>query len=73
MEEQDRELLTVLRQSHEELDQLMLEHNAFEKQLETMGRRPALTPDDQNKVRRLKKLKLQGRDRIEQILVAHRT
>lgn len=73
MEGRDLELLTTLSQSNEELSKLLAEHDDFEKQLNDLSKRRALTPQQETEVHRLKKLKLQGRDRIEAILAQHRT
>lgn len=73
MENRDLELLSTLAQSNEELSRLLAEHDDFERQLSGLTRRRALTPQQEVEVQRIKKLKLQGRDRIEEILAQHRT
>lgn len=73
MEARDQELLKTLSESHEELSRLLSEHDDFEKQITGLKKRRALTPAQDAEVARLKKLKLQGRDRIEEILASHRT
>ena len=72
MEERDRRLLDTLRQSNEELDRLWLEHGEFEAKLGALNKRHARTPAEDQEILRLKRLKLQGRDRIEAILSQHR-
>ena len=48
------------------------EHREYERQLEDFNRRPYLTAAETIERKRLQKLKLAGRDRIEQILAQHR-
>lgn len=73
MEAKDRELLTLLSQSNEEVSRLMSEHRAFDRKIDELNRRHAPTPAEEAEMARLKKLKLQGRDRLEEILAEHRT
>ncbi len=48
------------------------EHNELERQLEDYNRRPYLTAAETMERKRLQKLKLAGRDKMEQILARHR-
>ena len=50
----------------------MEKHRDYERQLETFNRRPYLTAAETIERKRLQKLKLAGRDRIELILAQHR-
>ena len=50
----------------------MDEHHEFERRLEEFNRRPYLTAAESMERKRLQKLKLAGRDRIEQILAKYR-
>ena len=72
MEEQDLNIIERLIPRDKELARLWDEHLAFERRLEEMAKRPYLSPDEEIEAKRLKKLKLVGRDRIEEILAAHR-
>ncbi|MBI2370382.1 MAG: DUF465 domain-containing protein [Deltaproteobacteria bacterium] len=55
-----------------ELNRLLEEHEAFEQQLHELDSRPFLTPAQQTERKRLQKLKLAGKDRIEEILARYR-
>lgn len=72
MEERDLALIRELAPSHPELDQLWREHLELEKRLDEFDQRRYLTPEEQVERKRLQKIKLAGRDRIEAILAAHR-
>ena len=72
MENKDLELIQRLLDSDQELARLWHEHQELEARLEALGQRPYLSPEDQVEVKRLKKLKLAGRDRMEAILVRYR-
>ncbi len=72
MEQRDIELIQNLIPTNQELAALWREHLDFERRLEDMNGRLYLTPEEQIERKRLQKLKLAGRDRIEQILARHR-
>ena len=72
MENKDLELIQRLLDSDQELARLWHEHQELEARLEALAQRPYLSPEDQVEVKRLKKLKLAGRDRMEAILVRYR-
>lgn len=72
MEDKDLELIERLQGQDAELDQLWREHLELEAALEAMNERIYLTPEEQVERKRLQKLKLSGRDRIEVILAGHR-
>jgi hypothetical protein len=72
MEKQDLELIDQLMDRDPELKRYVKEHRDYEKQLEEFNRRPYLTTAETIERKRLQKLKLAGRDRIEQILAQHR-
>lgn len=72
MEKRDEELIARWIDHDPELKQLMAEHIAFEQQLEDYNRRAYLTPEEAMARKKLQKLKLAGRDRIEEILVKYR-
>ena len=72
MDANDLELIHRLREKDEELARLWREHQELEAQLDSLGRRSYLSPQDQMELKRLKKIKLAGRDRMEVILANHR-
>jgi uncharacterized protein YdcH (DUF465 family) len=72
MEERDLALIRTKIHQDQELKQRMDEHEEFEKRLEEFNRRPYLTGEETLERKRLQKLKLAGRDRIEQILAKYR-
>ncbi len=72
MEKRDEELIDQLIPENEELGKLVKEHKEFESQLEEFNKRLYLSDEENREKKRLQKLKLAGRDRIEQILREHR-
>ncbi len=72
MEKQDLELIQQLTDRDAELKKFWDEHNELERQLEEFNRRPYLTAAEAVERKRLQKLKLAGRDRMEQILAEYR-
>ncbi|MFA4904012.1 MAG: DUF465 domain-containing protein [Desulfobaccales bacterium] len=72
MERSDQELIEHLMDRDPELKKYVDEHRDYEKLLEEFNRRPYLTAAETIERKRLQKLKLAGRDRIEQILAQHR-
>ncbi len=72
MERGDQELINQLMDRDPELKKYVEEHRDYEKLLEEFNRRPYLTAAETVERKRLQKLKLAGRDRIEQILAQHR-
>jgi uncharacterized protein YdcH (DUF465 family) len=72
MERYEQELIDQLMDRDPELKKFVEEHREYEKLLEEFNRRPYLTAAETVERKRLQKLKLAGRDRIEQILVQHR-
>ena len=73
MEKQDLELIQKHISSDAELKQYMDEHEEYERKLEAFNQRIYLTPEEEIERKRLQKLKLIGRDRIEVILSKYRT
>jgi hypothetical protein len=72
MEKADEELVARWIDKDPELKSNMENHLEYERQLEEFNRRAYLTADETVERRRLQKLKLAGRDRIEQILAQYR-
>lgn len=72
MEKNDQELIERLMPEHEELRRLVAEHQEFENRLAEFNKRLYLTEEEALEKKRIQKLKLAGRDRIERILDEHR-
>jgi uncharacterized protein YdcH (DUF465 family) len=72
MEERDLALIKTYIQQDEELKQRIDEHEEYERRLEEFNRRPYLTAEETLERKRLQKLKLAGRDKIEQNLAKYR-
>ncbi len=72
MDPKDLELIEELAPRHPELAALWREHLELEARLERLARRSYLSPQEELEVKRLKKIKLAGRDRMEAILARHR-
>lgn len=72
MEPRDLQLIEELLPHDEELKRLVEEHQAFERELERFSIKRYLTPAEELEKKRIQKLKLAGKDRIEAILSAYR-
>ena len=72
MEKWDEELIGRLLLHNEELRECLEKHRNYEEQLEKFSQRPYLTTEEEIEKRRLQKMKLAGRDKIEAILAKHR-
>lgn len=72
MEPRDLQLIEELLQHDEELKRLVEEHHAYERDLERFLIKRYLTPAEELEKKRIQKLKLAGKDRIEAILSAYR-
>lgn len=72
MEKADEELVARWIDKDPELRRYMEEHWEYERILEEYNRRPYLTAAETVERRRIQKLKLAGRDKIEQILKKYR-
>jgi hypothetical protein len=72
MEQRDKLLIEKHIEHDNELKQFVEEHVLFEKQLDELNEKIYLTPDEEMKQKELKKLKLAGRDKIEEILKKYR-
>ena len=72
MEPRDLKLIQQWQDRDPELKQYLEQHADFERRLEEFNRRPYLTADETLERKRLQKLKLAGRDKIEQILARYR-
>ena len=72
MEKWDEELIARLLPHNEELRGCLENHRLYEEKLEQFNQRPYLTTAESLERKRIQKLKLAGRDRIETILAKHR-
>lgn len=72
MEKRDIEIIEKYSPVDNELKRHVEEHQKFEKILEDFNRRVYLSPEDEVEKKRIKKLKLKGRDKIEEILAKYR-
>ncbi len=72
MEREDLELIEQLTDKDPELKKFWDDHLEYERQLEGFNRRPYLTAAETLERKRLQKLKLAGRDRMELILAKYR-
>ena len=68
MEKRDLELIEKYILTDEELRKHVEEHKKFEEILEECNKRIYLTPEEEMEQKRIKKLKLKGRDKITRIL-----
>jgi uncharacterized protein YdcH (DUF465 family) len=71
MESKELELIEQLMHQHQELKTLMTEHRALEEELQKYQGKRFLTPVEEIEKKRIQKLKLAGKDRIEQILTEY--
>jgi hypothetical protein len=73
MEKRDQELIQKYISSDPELKRYMDEHEEYERKLDELNRRLYLTPEEEVQKKKIQKLKLAGRDRIEAILAKYRS
>jgi uncharacterized protein YdcH (DUF465 family) len=72
MEKRDEALIAQLLKGNATLRQYVEEHRQYEKQLEAYDERRHLSAEEGMERKRIQKLKLAGRDRIERILAEYR-
>jgi uncharacterized protein len=72
MEAKDQVLIEKHIGHDEELKKHVLEHREFEQQLDELAAKNFLTAEEELQQKKIKKLKLAGRDRIETILKKYR-
>ena len=72
MEKWDEDLIARLLPRDEALRKYIEEHRRYEDKLEQFNQRAYLTTEEEMEKRRIQKLKLAGRDKIEIILAKHR-
>ena len=72
MEEKDRTLIEQLIGDNEELRQLWQDHQELERKIAKLDKRIHLSTDEVIERKKLQKLKLAGKDKIEKILLQYR-
>lgn len=72
MEKKEEDLILSLVDRVPELRVLYTEHVDLKKKLDTLNHKHYLTPEEEIEKKRLQKLKLAGKDRMMEILHAHR-
>lgn len=72
MEKRDEELIESLSGENPELKKLMDQHKKLGQKVDELSDRPHLSTEEEMEKKKLQKLKLAGRDRIEAILSSHR-
>lgn len=72
MEQYELELIAKYGEQDEELSKLWQEHLDFERRLEKFENKRFITPEDEKEIKRLKKLKLAGKTKIQNILEKYR-
>ena len=72
MEERDQELVRELWDNNPRFRKLYEEHQLLEKELDNLSEKSYLSPDEELEKKKMQKLKLAGKDEMEQILSAHR-
>jgi len=72
MDQRDLDLITTYGEADPELKSLYEEHIAFEKILEKMEGKSIRTPSEETELREIKKKKLAGKTRIDQLLMKYR-
>jgi uncharacterized protein len=71
MEQYEQELIAKYGQNDDELNQLLENHDSYEKMLEKYETKPFLTPSEEQEVKELKKKKLAGKTKIHSILLKY--
>jgi len=72
LEKHDEELISTLLDREPELRRYYEEHTELERELGSLQSKMYLTPEQEVEKKRLQKLKLQGKDKIMEILARHR-
>jgi len=72
MEQKDVSMIQNLLAQDQELAKLWKEHLELDSKIEALSERRYLSAEEEVEIKRLKKMKLAGRDRIEAILADHR-
>ncbi len=67
-----REIVTRLAHENEDFARMVREHEELDRQVAELECRVHLSAEEEVELKRIKKLKLAGKDRIEAMLAAHR-
>ena len=73
MESQEKALIEKLAADHPELQALVDEHKAFKAQLEELGHRPYLAPEEDLERKKIQKAKLAVKDKIQRFIDDHQS
>lgn len=68
----DEEIVEVLKRESEEFRRILLEHKELDNQLQDLGKKAYLTPEEEMEEKRMKKEKLSRKDRIAQLVRDYR-
>jgi uncharacterized protein YdcH (DUF465 family) len=68
----EEELIEKVTKENEEFLKVKQIHTQLAKQLEDLGKKPYLTPQDEMEIKILKKKKLAAKDQMEKILMKYR-
>jgi uncharacterized protein YdcH (DUF465 family) len=66
--EKELKIISILYEEDQEFKRIWDEHNDLEKRLTELEKNRYLTPEEELEIRRIKKLKLLGKDRIEEMI-----
>jgi uncharacterized protein YdcH (DUF465 family) len=72
MEKNDETLIERYIDQDEELRRYVEDHRRYEKALEGFNARVYLTPEEEVEKKKIQKLKLQGKDKIHEIIARYR-
>jgi len=72
MEKRDEDLIAKVVHRDDELRKHVENHKRYERALEDFNKRVYLTPEEEMEKKKIQKMKLQGKDRIHQILSKYR-
>ena len=72
MEERDHDLIRELWDNNPRFRKLYEEHQLLEKELGNLSEKVYLSPEEEVEKKKMQKLKLAGKDEMEQILSSHR-
>jgi uncharacterized protein len=73
MNKDEMELIESLKKESKEFSQLMKEHKEFEERLEELNKLKYLTPEQEVEKKKIQKLKLKGKDRMNEIITSFRS
>lgn len=68
MSSKNHEIIEILMRESEEFRRYMEEHRELERKVAELESKAYLTPEEEMEVKRLKKIKLAGKDKIEEMI-----